>query len=105
MKDTYGNIIDLVVYNIDSFHPDSTKKSKSSLASARKLQSMQSFVSLHSRNGKLFSALRVILLSHPFFKRNFLLFIKLLTLGTLSAPPLTIKNSSDLEKLNNQIKH
>ena len=26
MKDTYGNITDLVVYNTDYFHPNSTKR-------------------------------------------------------------------------------
>ena len=98
MKDTYGNITDLVVYKINYFHPNSTKRIQIKFGFCKEVavKSINYIPTLKQWKNSISSG--VIVLPHPFFKHNIFLFINLLTLGSLSAPHFTINNSSDLER-------
>ena len=85
MKDAYGKLTSLVVYNTNYFHPISTKRVQIKFGLGKNLQSIKSLVSLHSNNVKLVSYLSVIFLPRPFFRHIFLLFINGIELGYLPA--------------------
>ena len=80
MRDTYGKLTALAVYNTNCFHTNFTKRVQIEFGLGKEV-SVNTGIGIPTlKRRKIVSDLRVIFLPHPFLKHNYFLFINLLTL-------------------------
>ena len=99
MKDTYGNLTALMVYITNHFHPNSTKIIQFEFGLGKEVI-VNAIIGIPTlKQWKASIGFEGNFITSPLLQKNLLLFINLLTLVYLPVSPLTINNSSDLERL------
>ena len=104
MKDTYGNLIALMVYITNHFHPNSTNRIQIYFDPGKEVEVNEiiGIPTLKKIKGSI--GFEVNFLTSPLSQTKFTIIYKPANTGYLLAPPLIVNNFSILDRLHHQVK-